>query len=542
MTTLASSDKPRSLLRHEWELFKAQIGEIRDQSINFIYALTFERAEWRGRAITLLFLVLTGFVLLRAHLLPEWADHARNIFIYIFNPAVAQTFTTNPFTEMLRFAFDGWPILLRYLPIFIFPFVIALHNAARFLADIFEKPIDLARKFIWEVALGGSSETALIREGEFIGREESLIYSIGGPGYVMVEMDSAALFENPDGTPHVIGPTVRGPARLTGFERFRQAIDLRDQHIRLDDGKDIAERSQDGIIVKAADVQIRYSVDRGSRQKNLREPHPFRSEQVIEKLIYEESRRVNRRSKELAGSSRYHARNNTLTIAGLLHAEFKKFIGQRKLTEFLASFSQPEARKVSDLKNAVEQQTQNLSPGQGIPEKIDPDEKAPRFTARPDVTELFKDQFRNLYRDKGLELVWIDVGTWKTPDVIVPERHFQAWLISNKNALEGSPRAIKNEQKKAFLEKTIKMIRNIPIERYRKISSSTIRPIRPRQITGSIVNGYREQLIEAKEFMEKELQKTTHQTEVRRNLAVLEQAIAHLDDILRSGGYHWFHF
>ena len=99
--------------------------------------------------------------------------------------------------------------------------------------------VKVARDFIWEVALTGSDKTIRIQQGEISEESrQSSNYLIGGPGRVIVDPDSVALFEKPDGTPHIIGPTgkePRGRATLDGFERFRQAIDIRDQYVDLRD-------------------------------------------------------------------------------------------------------------------------------------------------------------------------------------------------------------------------------------------------------------------------------------------------------------------
>jgi hypothetical protein len=531
MSTAAPSGRPRSLLRYEWDLFRAQVRELRDQIINFIFALSFGRAEWRGRTVTLLFLILVGLVALRAHRLPEWADHFRNIFIYLLNPVVRPTFVTNPITDTLRFALDGWPTLLRYLPVFVLPYLMAMQYAARFLADIFEKPIDLARKFVWEVALGGTSETAVIREGEFANRDDSLIYAIGGPGYVVVEMDSAALFEKPDGTPRVIGPTVNGPVPLTGFERFRQALDLRDQHIRLDDGQEISGRTLDGIIVGASDVQVRFSIDRGGKEKTLRTPFPFKSQQVVEKLIYEEPRTVTEESVELAAGHPYRGRSQILSITKILHAEFKRFIGKHKLTEFLASYGETEFRKLTEQKAAIERQRQSVLPEAATPDQpADKEDRLPKFTARPEITERFRDKFDHLYRAMGLELVWIDIGTWKTPQAIVPELHLEAWKVSSENVEKGTDLHFQRVERTALVNKAIQMIRNMPIERHHKISRQ--QSIKHRDMVKHIVSGYREQLAEARDFLERELlKKEGNTTRVIRDLEEISDAIKHIDQV-----------
>ena len=61
---------------------------------------------------------------------------------------------------------------------------------------------------------------------------------------MVVELDSVALFERADGTPHVIGPTgnkLGGKETLEGFERFREALDIRDHYVDL---RDQNERSK----------------------------------------------------------------------------------------------------------------------------------------------------------------------------------------------------------------------------------------------------------------------------------------------------------
>lgn len=526
------------MLQYEWGIFRAQVRDLRDQVINFIFALTFGRAEWRGRTLTLLFILLTGMTALRAHRLPEWTEHFRNIFIYLLNPAVAETFTTNPITDTLRFALDGWPTLLRYLPIFLLPYLFALHNASRYLADIFEIPADLARKFIWEVALGGSSEIGVIREGEFKNRDDSLIYAIGGPGYVTVDMDSAALFEKPDGTPHVIGPTVRGPAPLSGFERFRQAIDLRDQHIQLDDGQDIAGRSLDGIIVKAADVHVRFSIDRGGKGRSLREPFPFKSEQIIEKLIYEEHREVGGETFDLADGTPYSNRSNLLAITKILHALFRKFISEHRLTEFLASYGEKEIKKIKEQKAAIERQRQSLSPGEASAEKaVEKEDRPPMFTSRPEITDIFREKFTRLYRDLGLELIWIDIGTWKTPASIVPEHHLEAWRLSSENAEKAADQHYQSIEKTALINKAIQMIRNMPIERHHRIHRNP--SFKHPEAVKAIVLGYREQLLEARDFLEQELLKKDGNTaRVMRDLEQIGEAVGYIDKVTEVWKYN----
>ena len=119
-------------------------------------------------------------------------------------------------------------------------------------------------------------------------------YLIGGPGKVIVDLDSVTLFERPDGTPRVIGPTANqqlGRATLQGFERFRQAIDIRDHYADLS----VTSRSRDGIPVTATDVHMMFSVHRGGKKATREFPYPF-SEKAIEQLIYKSLSKVTPRS------------------------------------------------------------------------------------------------------------------------------------------------------------------------------------------------------------------------------------------------------
>jgi len=65
-------------------------------------------------------------------------------------------------------------------------------------------------RFVWEVALSGSEDTIRITQGKVAEQYlESPNYLIGGPGKVIVDLDSVALFERADGTPHVIDPRAK---------------------------------------------------------------------------------------------------------------------------------------------------------------------------------------------------------------------------------------------------------------------------------------------------------------------------------------------
>ena len=184
-----------------WELFKRLINAV----INGIFDLRPERAVQRMQYLVFLF-VLTIFLVVLTHQdysLSIWAVRLQSVFSYLFNREYAQIYQGNAIYDFMRFVYLAFtdPHTLQYIPIFLAPFFIAIQLAAIYLADIFElENVGIARKFIGEVALTGSNETIRVKQGE-ISEEHRLssTFLIGGPGKVIVDLDSAALFEKSDG-------------------------------------------------------------------------------------------------------------------------------------------------------------------------------------------------------------------------------------------------------------------------------------------------------------------------------------------------------
>ncbi|HSB01761.1 MAG TPA: hypothetical protein VLE49_14010, partial [Anaerolineales bacterium] len=231
-----------SSLKKELRLSSELFSRLIDAFLNRMFDLRPENAGSRMRYLILLFFVTGFFISLLYFPLNWWTQRFTNVFNYLLRPDFAQSYPGNPFEDLIILSAKAFtdPRILQYLPIFLASFFIALQCAALYLADVFElEHVSVARRFIWAVALSGSEEIVRISQGDVSeDYRQSPAYLIGGPGKVIVDLDSAALFERPDGTPRVIGPTAKEPhgrAPLQGFERFRQAIDIRDQHVDLRD-------------------------------------------------------------------------------------------------------------------------------------------------------------------------------------------------------------------------------------------------------------------------------------------------------------------
>jgi hypothetical protein len=469
-------------LQKEQRLFGELFSRLIDAFLNRIFDLRPAKAARRMRYLLLLFFVSGFLVSLQYYPLALWAKFVQDIFLYSLNPVYATTYVGNPFTNFLAFAVQVFtdPRIFQYLPIFLAPFFIAVQCAALYLADVFElEHISVARSFIWEVALSGSDETIRITQGDISeANRESPNYLIGGPGKVIVDLDSVALFEKPDGTPHIIGPTGKEPtgrATLDGFERFRQAIDIRDQYVDLRDqdsrSQSVKSRSRDGIPVSATDVRMMFSVYRGESPKSLAEsPYSF-SKEAIEQIIYKSVSRV---TPELANPSTYEFSwvNNMI---GLIRGQLSGFMSERNLSEYLASTGMPEFEKLKQREETIVEDVQKLTQSdQDLPaskEYILP----PEFQSRYKITNLFNqfaDEFTKRSHNSGVELHWIGVGTWKTPIELVPERHLDAWKLSQENAKNESKFVMDKLQEEAIIHKYKTLIRAVPISVYDEILNS----------------------------------------------------------------------
>lgn len=471
-------------MQQEQRMFRELFDRLLNALLNRLFDLSPNQAARRMRYLIVLFLLVGVVLTLDSYPVGLWAQRLQEIFWYLFNPAAyAASYTGDPFTKLFNLLITAIldPHIFQYFPIFLAPFFIALHSAALYLADIFElEDVAVARSFIWEVALTGSDETIRITQGKVAEQHlESPNYLIGGPGKVMVDLDSVALFERADGTPHVIGPTGKEPggkATIDGFERFRQAIDIRDHHVELRDqdskSPSVKGRSRDGIPITATDVHLMFSIFRGENAQPTPEtPYPI-DKQAIERIVYKAVSRVTP-DQPNASTFEFSWTNNMI---GLIRGKLGGFMSERNLTEYLASTGAPEFEKLKQSEESIAAQVRRLTkPTEEAEAKtIKP---PPSFTPRHKITDLFSqftDEFTKSARNNGVELHWIGVGTWKTPPEIdiVSEKHLEAWQLSQDNMKAGSAETMNKAESEAVLGKMAALIQDVPIEAYQDIIDS----------------------------------------------------------------------
>jgi hypothetical protein len=512
------------MLQKERRIFREQLGRIWNCILNRAFELTVRGSQRRNRALIFLFLLLCFIFTLGAHPLGEWRVQISLLFQYLFNPEFAQA-APNTITQFFNFAFGAVlaPETLRYLPIFLLPYIFALRAAATYLADIFEiENLNIASDFIVQVALTGSRKSIRIGKGDVVDSDkDSPIYLIGGPGQVVVELDTAALFEKPNGQPHIIGPTVKGKAILEGFERFRQAIDLRDQYT---DSLDVQSRSLEGIPVSAKDVRLLFSVNRGDSEPTAERPHPF-DEKAIRSLVYGQASRV-----VLDGPHPSEPPTSWMgAIQGPIRGALSGFMSKHRLAEFLASIGSPEVQKARQREDEIAKVGNTvISDGDELEAREVP--AAPEFKARHVVSNLFSEfakDFTKNTANRGVQLEWIGVGTWKMPtkitDEIITGKHLDAWRISRENLGRSNPNAIKRLQKEAQLQQTLKLVQNIPLARFQQNQNKN-----HKDIIQDLLIAYREQLIESIELLAKSN---------KPEPGIVHEAIEHIEKQL--GIKHW---
>ncbi len=492
-----SQYQTETALVRERRIFREEYLRLRNCLLNKTFDLSAAGSHRRGMLFFGLVVVTLFYFMLQAHTLGDWAQELSGLFQFIFNPVYA---TAAPDTPSAFVAFALGPFLepetLRFLPVLVLPLLFALQAAAGYLADVFElKKIATARDFIWQVAFAGAQKAMRIGGGEVATKSlDSPVYQIGGPGKVVVELDTVAVFEKPNGQPHCIGPTVKGGATLEGFERFRQALDLRDQ---FTDPLEVKSRSRDGIPISARDARMVFSIWREGKHATPESPHPF-SKQAVEALVYGQTCSV-------IADGPFPSECNPSwsdTIQTLIRNSLDGFMSEHPLAEYLASIGQPEVQQAREWEEEIAKAEQAVTPAEQTPEPREVP-GAPNFHARPVVSSLFRQfeqEFSEGAGERGVEIRWYGIGVWKTPSAIIPEKHLEAWRLSRENLARGSLGALSRAKSEARLNNTLKLIQTVPLGRFRE---NLEKGQTHAHTARDLLIAYREQFLESKDLIHK---------------------------------------
>ena len=198
---------------------------------------------------------------------------AHDPIFYFFDQIISALFSIN---------------ILRYFLVIISAIWFSSYVVSRFMNQIHNlKNIKPTMSFLQGTAFNLSNQDTLkIESGQVSSQAaKSALYKIGGPGKVMIGLENAAAFDRIDGSVEIIGPTVDMPNSvyfLSGFEKMREVIDLRDQAIKFN----VSTRSKDGIPIHIDEIRLMFSIQRGTLKVTLTRPYSF-SSQAAWWLIYQ---------------------------------------------------------------------------------------------------------------------------------------------------------------------------------------------------------------------------------------------------------------
>ena len=316
-------------------------------------------------------------------------------------------------------------------------------------------PVSFARK-VWDFFRGapvGCPHALAIVNGEVKDRHSPLLL-VGGPGYVFISNDSAAVFEKPNGSPEVLGPTTRRMHLIEGFERVRRIVSLREHHVTLS----VTTRSRDGLSIEVRDVQLLFGVYRGGRPETQKTPYPF-VPSALERLVYEErSAPVVDRWEQLSSS-----RLLTNTMRKMARVALTRFIRSQTVVEFLASVSAGDIAKLDATYQQIAQGFVSRQSGVSLASPQWPD--PPDFVWRSQIGKRFEQMANGpdgqWARQSGVGLRWIGLGAWHTPVTKIINQHMDAWRLSVTNMMRSSPIVLAKLKRERYVSAFAERVREM---------------------------------------------------------------------------------
>jgi hypothetical protein len=149
-------------------------------------------------------------------------------------------------------------------------------------------------------------------------------------------------------------------------------------------------------------------------------------------------------------------------MKGLIRRKLSEFISERTLSDFLAAINVPELEQQIQEEVRLQQSGDELA---GVTsERQQFVYETPTFTSRSELTDIFYDFASNFTRSAGkigVEMRWIGVGTWVTPDEIIPEQHVNAWRITRENISRGGKQALESLEQQSRDSSLVGLIQEI---------------------------------------------------------------------------------
>jgi hypothetical protein len=245
--------------------------------------------------------------------------------------------------------------------------------------------------------------------------QEHIILKVGGPGYLVIQPGNAVLLENLSGKVRVVGA---GRHFISRLESVKEIASLEERFAHIEH---LSATTKDGIEIVVHDIRYRYRLsgdsningDAGRQSDKL---FSFSEEAVIQ-MTYNRTLTPN-------GIGSWH-----LGVNQVVDAVITDYIRQHPVDYVTAP------------------KTQGID-------------------ARGDIyREFYSQSGRNRFREKGAELIWIDIGHFETPEKTVIEQRVNTWQarwLGNANVVRASGEAQRTaSQELGRAEAQAEMLKNI---------------------------------------------------------------------------------
>jgi hypothetical protein len=152
---------------------------------------------------------------------------------------------------------------IRFLLMPFFVSGLCFYVGSRFIAEIYSmQSVDEAFNYLFSILFGLKIPKINIKGGETKDQRVLFLRQIGGPAFVEVDRDSAAIVERLT-SPSDIFPLHESYA--TRFERVKQVYDLSEKTVLI---SDIPLLTKDRLVVRVKDAEIRFQVDQSTRKND----------------------------------------------------------------------------------------------------------------------------------------------------------------------------------------------------------------------------------------------------------------------------------
>ena len=155
----------------------------------------------------------------------------------------------------------------------------------------------------------------------------------------------------------------------------------------------------------------------------------------------------------------------------------------------------------------------------------------PSFHPRTELTDRFMkytDSFSKRANERGMDLQWIGVGTWKASNDLVNVRHLEAWRLNLDNAMHSSDEALAQVADEACLNEKLRLIRTVPLDVY---NANKVTLVEKEKRIESLLQNFWEQMGSVLDFY---YTNNIQNEEVEK----LEGAISKIEKLLNIPAYH----